>query len=327
MSDQTMAAIVAASKERKPWSPEIMEALKAPFAEDELTEGSDGFTYPTYEAITRRLDEVFEGCWSAPVTHQEVLGTTTPFAVVRRALLIHHPEWMPRCVENFGGRRVTRDSNNKFTHLDKDFKSAATMALRKDCLDIGMGMYLTAGKSADEDGKRSRGKSSANQHEFIRDLLAKKGLPDEPVEAMASLYPTWESASARIDELKALPNASKAATTTAPRKAEEKPSEAGAKSPAKQPKAAAGGGKAGGGGKAKAPKPEVGGPDRAALMEEAREFVAGVVKDDAWSRKVSDLMVSIFTRQLGIKVASPDDASAADLQRLLDYFNTPDEDE
>jgi len=37
--------------------------------------------------------------------------------------------------------------------------------------------------------------------------------------------------------------------------------------------------------------------------------------------------VSIFTRQLGIKMTSPDDASAADLQRLLDYFNTPDEDE
>lgn len=130
--------------------PEINDVLEREFdAKTEIEKRSGGgsqvFYYPRGEAIVQRLNEAFGSCWSFRVQEyfKDTLAEDT--VIVLGELIINHPDYPMRVIQQFAGKQIGRNRNGGIINMANDYKSAASLALRKCAMQIGVGLYLTKG--------------------------------------------------------------------------------------------------------------------------------------------------------------------------------------
>lgn len=172
--------------------------------------GSQVFHYPKGEAVISRLNEAFGSCWSFVIKEYFKDEEDSNTVIVLGELVVNMPGFPMRIIQQFAGKTIAKRSG-KAINIANDYKSAASLSLRKCAMQLGVGLYLQKGlpdedlMEADEENheeksatKNETAKSqekapaktnsyasnsskpaSAAQKNFVKSLYVKKGITEE----------------------------------------------------------------------------------------------------------------------------------------------------
>lgn len=127
----------------------INEVLEREFDKEEIEKRAGGFGkefyYPRGEAVIGRLNEAFGSCWSFCVKEYFKDSQAEDTIVVLGELIINHPKYPLRVIQQFAGKPIMKNKQGGVVNIANDYKSGASLALRKCAMQIGVGLYLTKG--------------------------------------------------------------------------------------------------------------------------------------------------------------------------------------
>jgi hypothetical protein len=327
----------------------VQDVLEREFDKEEIESrkgfGNQTFHYPRGEAVIQRLNEAFGGCWSFCVKEYFKDALAPETIVCLGELIINHPSYPLRVIEQFAGKDVAKNRNGGVVNIANDYKSAASLALRKCAMQIGVGLYLQKGLP-DEDLVETTGGSSASaapsqsssasatrpaapssapkpstpsssaggppasdkQINFARSLYSKKGITEDiDFESLSG-----PAISSYINAWKELPDASGGAKAEPKPAAAPAPKKVEASEPVSEPKAEVA--------PAPAPATAVAPEDEPENLKRLREIAAGLIgqEENIYHAKVDKFILHIYKTQFSKELDSVHSISAKELDALIE---------
>lgn len=143
------SAFMIGHESKEGFPPSVCETLEKEFEKDEIESregfGSQVFHYPRAEAVVKRLNEAFGSCWSFKVKEHFKDDADPNTIVTLGVLVINHPKYPLKVIEQFAGKNIAKKRDGSVMNIANDYKSSASLALRKCAMLIGVGMYLQKG--------------------------------------------------------------------------------------------------------------------------------------------------------------------------------------
>ena len=341
--------------ERAPFGEEIAKILEGVFDQKTEIEQRPGgynqvFFYPRGEAVIRRLNEAFNSCWSFQVKERFKDEADANTIVVLGELIINHPAYPLRVIQQFAGKTIAKSKDGRVINIANDYKSAASLALRKCAMQIGVGLYLTNGlpdedllegeaveeqkgskasnapKTSNSTNTGSAGSKAGKSTQNAPQTTSQGGSPasSRQIAYVKSLYAkkgitekgidfghlSSVEASGYINVWKDLPDAATKSATPVP-----KPNVAEEKATPVP---------------ASAPSPAVPEPvkptEESADMKHFRELAAEAIgQEDIYSKQVNSFMLHVYKTNFSKELTSIDEISPRELKTLIESIDVDDD--